>query len=63
MAHYRFFFVGEILFQYEMFKAIFNNDEKLAPYFDLFYAYLLISIRFRAELTQTNQQFGFFKLQ
>ena len=50
---------GEVHFLYRMFRAIFERDTKMAPYFDLFYAYLLISIRFRAELTQNNLLFGF----
>lgn len=50
---------GEYRFQYQMFQAIFRQDPRILPYLDLFYAYLVISIRFRAELIQCNDQVGF----
>lgn len=50
---------GEYRFQYRMFQAIFRQDSKLLPYLDLFYAYLVISTRFRGELIQCNSHVGF----
>lgn len=50
---------GEQRFQYHMFKAIFAKDERVLPYADLMYAYLLIYCKLRGELIQTNQRVGF----
>lgn len=50
---------GEYRFQYCMFQAIFRQEPKFLPYLDLFYAYLVISIRFRGELIQCNSHVGF----
>lgn len=52
-------FSGEYYFQYRMFRAILAGDEAIRPYWDLFYAYLMICVRFRAELVQSNERFGF----
>lgn len=52
-------FSGEYSFQYHMFQAVFRRDPNILPYLDLFYAYLIISIRFRSELVQCNDQIGF----
>lgn len=52
-------FSGEYNFQYNMLRAIWEHDVKLAPYFDLFYAYLCIWIKLRSELVQSNNNFGF----
>ena len=52
--------VGERWFLYDMFKAIYSKDRKIGQYQqDLFYAYLLIKIKFRAELVQVNDRVGF----
>lgn len=50
---------GEQRFQYQIFKAIFSKDEKIIPYADLVYAYLLIYCKLRGELIQTNSRVGF----
>lgn len=52
-------FSGEYYFQYRMFWAILSGDKAVLPYRDLFYAYLMICVRFRAELVQSNERFGF----
>lgn len=53
------YFSGEIKFLYQMFQSILDQNPKILPYLDLFYAYLLISIRFRSELVQSNHSIGF----
>ncbi len=50
---------GEQKFQYKLFRAIYENDERIMPYADLFYAYLLIYCKFRSELIQSNKTVGF----
>lgn len=50
---------GEYAFQYKMFERIFSDDRKISYYADLFYAYLLIQIRLRSEMIQSNRQHGF----
>ncbi len=51
--------VGERCFLYHMFKAIFENNKKITQYTDLFYAYLVIKLKFKAELVQNNDRVGF----
>lgn len=52
-------FSGEYWFLYKMFEAMIEENKQITPYLDLFYSYLLISIRLRSELVQSNKQFGF----
>jgi adenosine deaminase len=52
-------FSGETRFLYKMFQAILNNDSKLRPCLDLFWIYLMIATRFRSELIQCNDNYGF----
>lgn len=53
------FLVGERRFMYLMFKKIYERDEKILKYADLFYAYLIIKSKFRGELIQINDRVGF----
>ncbi|EKO39933.1 MAG: adenosine deaminase [Solidesulfovibrio magneticus str. Maddingley MBC34] len=50
---------GEHTFQYLMFKAIYSDDDRVRPYLDLYYLYLLIAFSFRMELVQANKTVGF----
>lgn len=50
---------GEYAFQYWVFRAIFQRNPRIEPYWDLFYAYLMIQIRFRGELIQSSSRVGF----
>jgi len=52
-------FSGENMFQYKAFQAIYKGDESFLQYIDLFYAYLLIYVRFREEIIQCNDVVGF----
>lgn len=51
--------VGERCFLYYMFKAIYENNKKISRYTNLFYAYLVIKLKFKAELIQNNDRVGF----
>jgi len=52
--------VGERKFLYDMFKEIYRGRKKqILDYQDLFYAYLVIKARLRAELIQVNDLVGF----
>ena len=50
---------GEQRFLYYLFKAIYQKEPSINPYWDLAYAYLLIYCKFRAELVQVNERVGF----
>lgn len=50
---------GERWILYKMFQKIYSNDESLAPFFHLFYAYLIIKSRIRQEILQLNKAKGF----
>ena len=50
---------GERYFLYNIYKAIYAKDKKILDYADLFYAYLVIKAKFRAELIQNNGRVGF----
>lgn len=53
-------FSGEREFMYRMFKLLYSNDYcKIKNCSGLFYAYILIKARFRAELIQVNDRVGF----
>lgn len=52
-------FAGERAFLYECFKAMFSQDEDFIVEADLFYAYIIIKNKFRAELIQQNERVGF----
>lgn len=55
------FFIGERWFLYSCFKNIYSGDEKNKIYksANLFYAYLIIKNRVRAELVQENDKVGY----
>ena len=53
------FYVGERNFLYECFQAIYRKDSCLQGYEDLFYAYLILKNRLRAEIIQANGRVGF----
>ena len=50
---------GERFFLYQMFSAVYRNDTRLQPYFNLFYLYLVIKTNIRRELVQANTNVGF----
>lgn len=50
---------GERWIMYKMFQKIYSNDQKLAPLYPLFYAYLIIKSRIRQEKLQLNKSKGF----
>lgn len=50
---------GERYFLYQMFSAVYRNDTRLEPYFNLFYLYLVIKTNIRRELVQANANVGF----
>lgn len=50
---------GEQRFLYQLFKAVFSRDDRIIPYLDVAYAYLLIFCRVRGELIQVNDRIGF----
>lgn len=54
-------FLGERAFLYKCFKEIYSNNRNsnFEKYIDLFYAYLIIKNRVRAELIQENDKVGF----
>lgn len=50
---------GERAFLYKYFTKILEGDEDYLEYGDLFYAYVMIKLRLRNEIVQTNQEVGF----
>ena len=54
-------FLGERKFLYKCFKEIYSNNRnsEFEKYIDLFYAYLIIKNKVRAELIQENDKVGF----
>ncbi|MGL5634748.1 MAG: hypothetical protein ACRCX8_18240 [Sarcina sp.] len=52
-------FQGERCLLYKCFKKIYSNDTEFMEYADLFYVYLIIKNKFRAELIQNNEKVGF----
>jgi len=52
-------FTGERNFLYLMFRAIYEKDSRIVGFADLFYLYLLIAVKFRGELIQSNKRVGF----
>lgn len=50
---------GERYILYEMFKSIYSGRKGMKPYIQLFYAYLVIKEKIRAELIQVNRKVGF----
>ena len=52
-------FAGENYFLYMMFRAVLKGEPKFLKYADLFLFYLMISLRFRAEIIQCNNAVGF----
>ena len=50
---------GERWFMYRMFSAIYRKDSDMEPYFNWFYAYLVIKANIRRELVQANANVGF----
>jgi hypothetical protein len=50
---------GERYLLYKMFEAVYKEDEKLKPYFNWFYLYLVIKTNIRRELVQSNTNVGF----
>ena len=52
-------FAGERYFMYNCFKRIYSNDKKFMDKADLFYAYLILKNKIRAELIQENKRVGF----
>ncbi len=50
---------GERWIMYKMFQKIYSNDKKMAQFFPIFYAYLIIKSRIRQELLQLNKAKGF----
>ncbi len=53
------FYVGERNFLYQCFQGIYQKESFIQGYEDLFYAYLIIKNRIRAELIQVNERVGF----
>lgn len=52
-------FSGERWFMYECFQGIYSGNETVLKYADLFYAYIIIKNKVRAELVQQNGRVGF----
>lgn len=52
-------FLGERSFMYKCFKKIYTGDEEFLSKANLFYAYIIIKNKLRAELIQTNDKVGF----
>lgn len=52
-------FSGERAFMYKCFKLIYKQDKEFKKYMDLFYAYIIIKSKFRAEMIQNNDKVGF----
>jgi hypothetical protein len=52
-------FSGERYFMYSCFRKIYENDKKFMNKADLFYAYLILKNKVRAELVQENRRVGF----
>jgi hypothetical protein len=50
---------GEQRFLYNLLLSIYKGDEKIQPFLDLAYAYLLIYCKIRSELMQINNRVGF----
>lgn len=50
---------GERKLIYKCFEKIYTNDKNFEKYQDLFYLYLVIKTKFRAELVQVNDMTGF----
>lgn len=50
---------GERWFMYSMFRKIYSKNAEMKPYFNMFYAYLVIKATIRSELVQTNNNIGF----
>lgn len=53
------FLSGERSLMYQCFKRLYLKDKSFVKYADLFYAYIIIKNKFRAELVQTNERVGF----
>lgn len=54
-----FVFSGERWLMYSMLREAYLNNPEYVPYFNLFYAYLLIKESVRSELIQSNKNVGF----
>lgn len=52
-------FIGERAFMYNCFKKIYSNNEEFLEKADLFYSYLILKNKIRAELVQQNKRVGF----
>ncbi|MFT8352379.1 MAG: hypothetical protein ABF685_26075, partial [Clostridium saccharoperbutylacetonicum] len=52
-------FLGERSFMYKCFKKIYLEDKSFLSKANLFYAYIIIKNKLRAELIQTNDKVGF----
>lgn len=50
---------GEHTFQYLMFRAIYSGEKSIVKHLDLFFLYLLITVKVRMELVQVNDVYGF----
>lgn len=59
--NYKKLLFGERKFMYECFRVIFDNQNELGKtnFMGLFYTYLLIKYKFRAEMIQINDRVGF----
>ncbi|GHU45456.1 hypothetical protein FACS1894120_0280 [Clostridia bacterium] len=53
-------FAGEHRFLFRVFSAIYENEPRISGLYDLFYAYILIYVRFRKELVQCDERIGFY---
>lgn len=58
-----FIFSGERWLMYSMLREVYSNNPEYVPYFNLFYAYLLIKESVRSELIQSNKNVGFSNFQ
>lgn len=58
-----FIFSGERWLIYSMLREAYLDNQEYAPYFNLFYAYLLIKEGIRSELIQSNKNVGFSNFQ
>ncbi len=56
-------FSGERWLMYSMLREAYLDNQEYAPYFNLFYAYLLIKESVRSELIQSNYNVGFSNFQ
>lgn len=50
---------GEQRLLYKLFFSIYQEDDKIIPYLDIVYSYLLIYCKIRSELMQVNNRVGF----